>query len=50
MEEGGSEALGIEPPLRQYAGYRERMRDIGLTGLAKLTLVRLFRKSERALD
>jgi hypothetical protein len=49
MEERGGEPLGIEPPLRQYAGYRQRVSDVGLAGLAELPLVRLLGKGERPL-
>ena len=49
VEERGGEPLGVEPPLRQYAGYRQRVGDVGLARLAELPLVRLFGKGERPL-
>ncbi len=30
MEEGGGESLGVKPPLRKDAGYRQWVRDVGL--------------------
>ncbi len=50
VEERGGKPLRIEPPLRQDAGYREGMRDVGLARLAELAPVGGFREFERALD
>ena len=50
VEERGGEPLRVEPPLRQDAGYRERVRDVGLAGLAELSLVRVLGEREGALD
>ena len=50
VEERGGEPLRVEPPLRKNAGYRQRMGDVRLARLAKLTLMRVLRKRERALD
>ena len=50
VEESGGEALRVESPLRQDAGDRQRMGDVGFAGLAELALVRVFGKCERALD
>ena len=46
----GGEALRVEPPLRQDAGDRQRMRDVRLARLAELAAVRRFRELERARD
>ena len=50
MEERCGEPLRVEPPLREDAGYRQRMGNIRLAGFSKLALMRLFGKGERALD
>ena len=44
------EPLRVKPPLRQDAGYRQRMRNIGFARFSKLALMRVFGKGERALD
>src|SRR5207253_10331766 len=50
VEERCGESLRIKPPLRQDAGYRQRMSNIRFAGFSKLPLMRLFGKGERALD
>ena len=50
VEERGGEPLGVEPPLRQDARHRQRVRDVRLAGLAELAAVRRIGKLERALD
>src|ERR1700687_5401660 len=50
MEERCGKPLRVKPPLRQDAGYRQRVRNIRFAGFSKLALMRLFRKGERALD
>src|SRR5215470_18070791 len=44
------EAFGIEPPLRQDAGDRQRMRDVRLARLPELSAMRGLGEFERALD
>ena len=50
VEERRGEPLRVEPPLRQDAGDGQRVRDVGFARLAKLALMRVFGKRERALD
>ena len=50
VEEGGGEPLRVQAPLRQDARDRERMRDVGLAGLAELAAMGRVREFERALD
>ena len=50
VQQCGGEPLRVEAPLRQDAGDRQRMRDVGLARLAELALVRVFGECERALD
>ena len=50
VQERGGEPLRVEPPLRQDAGDRERMRDVRLARLAELAAVRGLGELERALD
>src|SRR5215470_15993517 len=50
VEERGGEPLRVEPPLREDARYGERVRDVGLAGLAELSLVSVLGKSKGALD
>ena len=42
--------MRVKPPLRQDAGYGQRMRDVGLAGFAELALMGVLRKGEGALD
>ena len=50
VEQRGGEPLRVEPPLRQDARDRERMRDVRLAGLAELAAVGRVGELERALD
>ena len=49
MEQGGGKRLGVDVPLRENAGDRERMRDVGLARLAELAFVRLLAHADRKL-
>ena len=50
VEERCGEPLRVEPPLRQDAGYRQRVRDIRFAGFSKLALMRVLGEGKRALD
>ena len=50
VQQRGGEALRVEPPLRQDAGYRQRMRDVRLARLAELAAMGGVGELERALD
>ena len=50
VEERGGESLRVQAPLRQDAGDRQRMRDVGLAGLAELAAMSRIRELPRALD
>ena len=50
VQQRGGEPLRVEPPLRQDARDRERVRDVRLARLAELPAVRGLGELERALD
>ena len=50
VQERGGQPLRVEAPLRQDARDRERVRDVGLAGLAELPAVSRVGERERALD
>ena len=50
VQQRGGQPLGVEAPLRQDAGDRQRMRDVGLARLAELAPVRGLGELERARD
>ncbi len=50
VKEGGGKPLRVQAPLRQDARDRQRMRDVGLAGLAELAAVGRVRELPRALD
>ena len=50
VQQRGGEPLRVEPPLRQDARHRERVRDVRLAGLAELAAMGRVGELERALD
>ena len=48
VQQRGGKSLRVEPPLREDAGDRERMRDVRFARLAELSAVCGFRELERA--